>query len=1031
MLAAMFLYGCEINSAAKDPDYVEVTSVRVPSAAVYLSPSGDTARYQLQAYVFPENATNKKLNYYVSPLYAEYFSVNQDGLIEAHRGTTELETQPEIKIYSSSNKNAYTTVKVYVEDVSVKEIFFLDEDDVAIQEIVIPVSRGTYDLKLGFNPYHAQDGRNVAYISQNPEIASVTPMGVLTLEKPGIVTIIARGTTLDGSIVEGRLRIIVAYANEEYRLDVTNDDPRYDQVIGEPQKISFHLLKLNPLSDPNPKIFWYVGGIRQSQQDNKWEYEHIPNETNPTSYYVTARVEPKNSAAVVLTSQEIRIHFKFTGFSLNMNEPATAKYYYGEDAVLNPLLSVSNVDELEWYIKQSGEKGLGELIAVTDFAENNGALTYRVMREGPQKITVIAKNNGNTIERKEIDLNVVRYISDDKLIIKPVGNASEKVPESYDWYLHRYFPENPESLRIGTGVLISTTVKDEALIYSATEEGYYVISAIPTVDGALVTSIVDGSTVIMREYTQPFRIWNKSGVSNIFDIAVDGITIGGSLFTAIRWNAVGGLNNFVIEVECGGKAYIIDTQKGDTEGYGISFLDNAIALPQTMANLSKDITVRVKQIGGVYSERILYRANTFAAVQSAYFTELSPGVNRVISNISELGNLIRYIMNDRPESLVTKIEGEYYTYGVSIFTMLKYSDLDENLYPIRANIPSGLTNSQTSMFRLVYAAINAYCPQIATQVGVNTEGENFYKIFITLRRPGALSYQEAPARTFIGENLEFTDESRPEGYTDFNSTLKSGINVSTSEEILIALERGRNPIPVPNSEAAAVYAEIKVILNSIISEKMSQAQKVEAIYNFIVKEIEFDTALHSVTKLASKPADWRDWEGFYLISVFNRQAVSEGIAKLFSVMCWLEGITTYRVKGEINGDTRHWNKVYVGEWYNVDATAGRIQFSEGENRYAAFTHKYLMVSDETLASYGYSIFGKYPEANTDYDIQSPYIIHTTNSDYQSAISAIIDEGTENQVYEIYFEVDSREDILTLLYGYTVKDLGTSLLLIIR
>ena len=112
------------DDSGYDEDYIEVTAIRVSMPIVYLSPDGAASSYQLRPTVIPENATNKKLYYYVSPKGLEYISVDEDGLITAKKITEEGQMIP-LRIYSASNPDAYVIINVVVEIAEVKRNLFL------------------------------------------------------------------------------------------------------------------------------------------------------------------------------------------------------------------------------------------------------------------------------------------------------------------------------------------------------------------------------------------------------------------------------------------------------------------------------------------------------------------------------------------------------------------------------------------------------------------------------------------------------------------------------------------------------------------------------------------------------------------------------------------------------------------------------------------------------------------------------------------------------------------------------------------
>ena len=211
-------------------------------------------------------------------------------------------------------------MSVIIEYVEVREIYF------GSQEIQVLYNSEPIPLDIRYKPYHAQDGRDVMFTSQNPEVATVDNTGILSVHSVGTTTVIARGTTLGGKIIEGTITVKVVYSKGNYRLDVTPAAPRYEQVIGNPYEISFHIIRLDPHSDPNPDIKWRVGGNRIMSQNGKWEYKYSPDpDSTPATFTITVEITPKNEQTIILESLPITLYKKFMGFEVTINQPTGIK----------------------------------------------------------------------------------------------------------------------------------------------------------------------------------------------------------------------------------------------------------------------------------------------------------------------------------------------------------------------------------------------------------------------------------------------------------------------------------------------------------------------------------------------------------------------------------------------------------------------------------------------------------------------------------------------------------------------------------
>lgn len=967
-----------------DEYYVEVTGVRVPSAVVYLSPDGETSSYQLEPTVFPENATNRKLLYYVSPDHLEYFDVSSDGLIKAKKITEEGSVP--IKIYSASNPNAYTIVSVIIEYVEVREIYF------GSQEIQVLYNSEPIPLDIRYKPYHAQDGRDVMFTSQNPEVATVDNTGILSVHSVGTTTVIARGTTLGGKIIEGTITVKVVYSKGNYRLDVTPAAPRYEQVIGNPHEISFHIIRLDPHSDPNPDIKWRVGGNRIMSQNGKWEYKYSPDpDSTPATFTITVEITPKNEQTIILESLPITLYKKFMGFEVTINQPSGIKYEYGDVAAFNP--EMENAQRYEWYINEKGQTGLGTHIATTYLSQEQGILELTMDKEGAFTLTVGGYNGDVEINRKSFEYNVIKYVTGDRVQIIPQIVEGEKIPESFDWYLHEYDKENEEIVNLN-GQYIGTSVGDEPFNFATDIPGNYVISSSPTLDGLPVTVIVDGESQRMIEYSPPFTVWEKEDRSQINYLIVDGVMVDvGDYRPVIKWGQLGGANNFVIEVFSNNQIYLIDTLEKKADDRGIVFGDYSVVLPPEIATLSQDFSVRVKKRDGVYSHSVDYLANTISQANYEFLREINFSINSYIVDMYEMGEIINYISTYRPE-LHLKAEHEGFNeYMIDIQTPIVYHQLPQT-YPVfeESEYEDSL---MTNIYNIVWGAYNAYgiVKYLDFDIEYSDISESFKVTIVIYDDADSYIRQRGEGVNNYQFETNYSDIGR-EDYEDFGIIIKDTINVTTSAQLSYVVEMGKRPLPVEGSIAHEIYEEAKAILNRILSFNMTDLQKVLCIYDYLAENIEYDKTLYQYGLSVPKPDDLYKHAGYHLEgAILDKKALSAGVAKAFSLLCWIEGIPVYTINGTFLGKEQSWNKVLIGnQWYNIDASKARIQRQDG----AAINHMHFLFSDLTCSALGYVTYGKYPACLLDYQkngIKGYEYIDSLNQ-LQGAIS-IYAEGVES------------------------------------
>lgn len=189
-------------------------------------------------------------------------------------------------------------------------------------------------------------------------------------------------------------------------------------------------------------------------------------------------------------------------------------------------------------------------------------------------------------------------------------------------------------------------------------------------------------------------------------------------------------------------------------------------------------------------------------------------------------------------------------------------------------------------------------------------------------------------------------------------------SVKTSEELFRAVELGAKPVPEANSTAQTLYNFAKGLLREIISDDMTDVEKVHAVYDWIMWNVQYDYKSTKETDAGRSGM----YKAYYLDGVLTNKdsyAVCDGMAKTLSLLCNMEGIPAYRVTGiaggsvagmtasaakaykEANWGGHAWNKVFVeGQWYVVDPTWGDQAGVISNKPFELALHEWLLVSDE-------------------------------------------------------------------------------------
>ena len=245
---------------------------------------------------------------------------------------------------------------------------------------------------------------------------------------------------------------------------------------------------------------------------------------------------------------------------------------------------------------------------------------------------------------------------------------------------------------------------------------------------------------------------------------------------------------------------------------------------------------------------------------------------------------------------------------------------------------------------------------------------------------------------------------------------KETMNVSTSNMLYKAVAWGYKP-EFMGSQAEnlkQIYDNAKDALSYIVSDEMSEYEKVHAIYDYIIYNVRYDHDCANAKDKYENRFDLSEDEreflslnekmkyyGYYLEGIFlnkfykkDMHAVCDGKSKAFVLMCGIEGITAVRISGEATSDGKNfgghaWNKVLLDlngtgdkEWYFVDTTWGDV----GDNSKEFLSHAYFLLSDDEVKNTHVENPGHdYPKAEGKFD----YYAHETYTSYGTEYNYVI------------------------------------------
>lgn len=237
--------------------------------------------------------------------------------------------------------------------------------------------------------------------------------------------------------------------------------------------------------------------------------------------------------------------------------------------------------------------------------------------------------------------------------------------------------------------------------------------------------------------------------------------------------------------------------------------------------------------------------------------------------------------------------------------------------------------------------------------------------------------------------------------------VKETMSVSTSNMLYKAVAWGYKPVfmGAQADNLKQIYDNAKDALSYIVSDEMSEYEKVHAIYDYIIYNVRYDhDCANAEDKYVSGNLSLNEkmkYYGYYLEGIFldkfykkDMHAVCDGKSKAFVLMCGIEGITAVRISGEASSDGKNfgghaWNKVLLDlngtgdkEWYFVDTTWGDV----GDDSKEFLSHAYFLLSDDEVKNTHVEKTGHgYPKAEGKFD----YYTHETYTSYGTEYNYVI------------------------------------------
>lgn len=238
--------------------------------------------------------------------------------------------------------------------------------------------------------------------------------------------------------------------------------------------------------------------------------------------------------------------------------------------------------------------------------------------------------------------------------------------------------------------------------------------------------------------------------------------------------------------------------------------------------------------------------------------------------------------------------------------------------------------------------------------------------------------------------------------------VKETMSVSTSNMLYKAVAWGYKPVFMGSQadNLQQIYDNAKDALSYIVSDEMSEYEKVHAIYDYIIYNVRYDhDCANAEDKYVSGNLSLNEkmkYYGYYLEGIFlnkfykkDMHAVCDGKSKAFVLMCGIEGITAVRISGEASSDGKNfgghaWNKVLLDlngtgdkEWYFVDTTWGDV----GDDSKEFLSHAYFLLSDDEVKNTHVEKTGHgYPKAEGKFDYYAHETYTSSGTEYNYVIT---------------------------------------------
>ena len=354
--------------------------------------------------------------------------------------------------------------------------------------------------------------------------------------------------------------------------------------------------------------------------------------------------------------------------------------------------------------------------------------------------------------------------------------------------------------------------------------------------------------------------------------------------------------------------------------------------PQTVTDY--DICVKVKDSSGTVTKKyFVVKVNPALAIQAAVSPESIMKGQQITMTASATGGSGNYtyayfynrdggawktVRNFSTASLVSLKPAYTGNYGICIKAKDSYGTVVKQYF----NVP------------VSQIELNAYLDEEVVQIGdtvvVNGEakgGDYTYAYFV--QEKGSTTWK------FIKNFSKSTSvEFKPQAVGEYTVCVKAKDAAGQIEKKYLSL----NVVREKN--------DAKGITSRIIDDSMTQVQKVKAIHDWLVNNVDYD-----IENLRNGTVPDEDYTAEGLFE--NRKAVCDGYSKAFLQMAQCAGFEAIRVTGvgynsTGSAENHAWNQIKVdGNWYNIDVTWDDPIIA-GETDFDNLVYDYFLVPDKSF-----------------------------------------------------------------------------------